>query len=253
VPWPGDDDLQEGEGCKFVAFERGLTLVLAPYQRPVGRPSTITPELVTALVEDVGSGLSFFWASKRRGLSHQRTLRWKQKGEQLMASEELDVSRLTEAECLYVRLARDVGITQAEFELAQIRRLLRDGGGDWRAPAWVLERRFPERWGRQARLRVDAVYSAPPAVSVEPVEGRLRALFEYGREQGWLQEEGRPSIEPPATTEVVRADVAVSTAADPMCEQGFHIRHPEKRGYCVAWPKCDAYTTHGWPQTLFGD
>jgi transposase len=229
-------------------------LVLAPYQKQVGRPSTITPELVTALVQDVWSGLSFFWASKRRGLSHQRTLRWKQKGEQLMARDDLDPDQLTEAERLYVQLALDVGIAQAEFELAQLRRLLQDGEGDWRAPAWVLERRFPERWGRRAHLRVDAAYPAvptdPPVIALVPLREQVRALLEYRQAQGWLDEDDPPEQQPSIATEVVRADAPVSTAAEPLCDQGFHIRHPEKRGYCIAWPECDAYTTHGWPTTV---
>lgn len=45
---------------------------------------------------------------------------------------------------------------------------------DWRAAAWLLARRYPERWGRPA-LRVDDAPASPGADKLDEVAARREA------------------------------------------------------------------------------
>jgi hypothetical protein len=163
-------------------------LVLAPYQKPVGRPPTITLALTARIIGEVRGGLGLRSAAWRSGVSQQCAQRWKTKGEQLWANEELDPSRLTEAECLYILLARGIGEAEAELERELVDNLRRDGQGDWRAWAWWLERRWPEVYGRKAELRVD-LFRLPPPEPTEQLDEpttaeRMHALDEAGQQLG---------------------------------------------------------------------
>lgn len=45
--------------------------------------------------------------------------------------------------------------------------------GDWRASAWFLERRFPDRWGRQAAVAASEEVAMSPGVSAADVLAKL--------------------------------------------------------------------------------
>lgn len=73
-------------------------------------------------------------------------------------------------------------VREAELEsrASLIRTILEARYRDWRAAAWLLERRWPEEWGRQDRLRQPAATDAEGLVGEETLGSlgleELRAL-----------------------------------------------------------------------------
>lgn len=54
----------------------------------------------------------------------------------------------------------EVDVIHAEIECRLVA-TIREGGRGWRGAAWELERRFPSRWGKDARRR-EAEIEGPP-------------------------------------------------------------------------------------------
>jgi hypothetical protein len=163
--------------------------VLTTWRKDYGRPSQITPEKVAAIIQGVRAGMSYTGAAKRVGVYQQLSWWWKATGIKLDLQDDLDHSKLTEAEKLYILLARAVTVAQGEFEAEQTQKLLEEIEGDWRARGWLLERRFPESYSLKQHLRVDMQVSVPaapvepPVVRVVPFEERIRNLAELARER----------------------------------------------------------------------
>jgi len=74
---------------------------------------------------------------------------------------------------------------QATSEVVLVAQVASAAKTNWRAAAWLLERRFPERWGR-ARRPADDDEPTPPATEPDPfaevdeLAERRRQGHEYG-------------------------------------------------------------------------
>ncbi len=98
-----------------------------------GCPTKLTPALADDVVLLLAAGASSARAARAVGVSERSVTRWLRNGlavrvEQARAAGPVSSEALTEAR-LVVLLAR-----AAQF--------------DWKAAAWWLERRWPERWAR---------------------------------------------------------------------------------------------------------
>jgi hypothetical protein len=117
-----------------------------------GRPTKLTPEVETDLVLLLSNGLSICSAARVVGVSRRSLTRWLADGmaervAEARASRPRSTDALTEAR-MVVALAKAAAL------------------GDWRAAAWMLERRWPVR-RRQSRPRLasdgGAAYAETPA------------------------------------------------------------------------------------------
>jgi transposase len=103
-----------------------------------GRPTKATPERLEKLIEGVRSGLTFEIASKRAGISYTTFKEWR-KDPRLSAF----AAEIKNAEA------------DAEHELLQTIKAASHEKNQWQAAAWILERRYPERYGRIDRLKAE--------------------------------------------------------------------------------------------------
>lgn len=128
-------------------------------KRRIGAPTKITPELVETIIYDVERGAYYQQAAAAAGI-HVSTLKgWREQGE-----EDLDAGRDTPFAALVEGLTR----ASAQAELTMVQRIRAQAGEDWRAAAWWLERKAPERWARRDKLDVTAdVLSKPRDVKPE--------------------------------------------------------------------------------------
>jgi len=85
----------------------------------------------------------------------------------------------------YVRFLEAVEHAEAEVELELISKVKDYAPKDWRAAAWLLERRHPDRWGHRQKIE----HSGPngggiPLEFAKMTEAQLRALAggEYDNE-----------------------------------------------------------------------
>ncbi|MDO8307001.1 MAG: hypothetical protein Q7V58_01415 [Actinomycetota bacterium] len=140
------------------------------------RPRILDPEVVKRLLEataallapdvvadyaGVGRSTYFGWLSRGREAEEARN-----DGHEVAASEQpfLDfLDRLT-----VVRATAEVNALR-EIEQAAHR-------GNWRAAAWILERRYPERWGPIGRRRKAESQESAPLVSVAELEAAIERI-----------------------------------------------------------------------------
>lgn len=105
---------------------------------PIGRPPKLTPEMIEQICDLLIQGSTIAGAAMLTGISESTIYRW------------LAMGKSEGAEPIYLELVARVGeaIESSEFELLQRMRIAGSKPDHWRATAWMLERRFPEKYGK---------------------------------------------------------------------------------------------------------
>lgn len=105
--------------------------------RAGGRPSLFTEERVEKILKALRQGMPYKQAAAYGGISYDTLNRWRNSGE-AGASEELSefCNAMKEAE------------GEAVFKLLSTIRRSATLRNDWKAAAWILERRHPKEWGK---------------------------------------------------------------------------------------------------------
>lgn len=106
---------------------------------PFGRPPKLTAEMIEKFCDLIIQGRSFAKAAAMIGVSPSTFQRWlkRGRGEQEGSIYRELVDRVDEATEL------------SEFELRHRLSLAGSDSKNWRALAWMLERRIPEKYGKQ--------------------------------------------------------------------------------------------------------
>ncbi len=117
-----------------------------------GRPSKFNPELLDTICKGVRLGLSYERAAENAGVGRTILHRWMT----AEAAGDLRFRGVTDA------LAK----ARAEGETRLLARVIKAGEEDWRAAAWILERRHPEQYARMERREVSGPDGGPLRVEV---------------------------------------------------------------------------------------
>ncbi len=102
-----------------------------------GRPTKLTPELHAEIVRTVKAGNYFETAAAMAGVERATLREWIKRG----------VRAKTGA---YAAFAADIEQAMAHAEVVDVIGIRKAGEKEWTARAWLLERRFPDRWGRKS-------------------------------------------------------------------------------------------------------
>lgn len=106
---------------------------------PIGRPPKLTQEMIEKIADLIVAGKSIAAAAYVAGISESTIYRWLANGRKRNADKiykEL-VDRVSEA-CEF-----------SELEALQVLRQSSLERSNWRAAAWILERRHPEKYGKR--------------------------------------------------------------------------------------------------------
>lgn len=114
-------------------FERGEVLM------PAGRPTSLTPDVQEAVLVAIAAGNYRVTACKKAGISNKSLINWEKAGAEGVEPYKEFFLLLQKAE------AAAEAVLLASVKAA-------DKG--WQAQAWIMERRWPERWGGRVRLMV---------------------------------------------------------------------------------------------------
>ena len=133
----------------------------------MARPSKLTSEVQESIVESVEQGLTFKQAAQLAGIDETTLHRWKRKGEKAISGKFYQFCLAIKRANLKARLilleriekageGGQVSETVTEIHDANgklIRRITvrKELPPVWQASAWILERRFPSEFGRNAR------------------------------------------------------------------------------------------------------
>jgi len=105
-----------------------------------GRKSSLTPEVHARIVESLRLGNYKETAAAEAGVSSRTLRRWYGRG--------------AKGEEPYAGFLADSLAAEAEAESRDVKRLADHGRDDWRAAAWRLERKHPDRWGLHLKVEI---------------------------------------------------------------------------------------------------
>lgn len=170
-------------------------------RRP-GRATKLTPAVQQMIVRAVRVGVPLVTAAAYAGVSKTTVLAWIQRGEGTHARpprsiyvEFVEAIQKASAEDVVRRVAEITKVAQGGDVIyekttthpdGRITREVRRTTPEWTAHAWVLERRWPEEWGRKERLEARVVIDA--AVAHVAAELGLTPAEVLREAQGLLKE-----------------------------------------------------------------
>lgn len=133
--------------------------------------SALTPEAHDAIVRNLASGCPPEVAAIAAGVIRQTYYNWMTRGRDAIRAANGNLSQVVE-EDPYARLVVDVEEAQTTFirdSLVMIAAIGRgQAKGRYDALAWVLERRFPQMFGRRSRLDVHGQVTHQHAIALDP-------------------------------------------------------------------------------------
>jgi transposase len=102
-----------------------------------GQPTKLTPERQQKFIDALSAGNYLEVAAHYAGISHTTFYRWMEQGKEQSSGQ-------------YHEFCAAVKKAQIDSEVARVARITQAASqGTWTADAWYLERRYPERWGKQ--------------------------------------------------------------------------------------------------------
>lgn len=117
-----------------------------------GRPSLFTEEREAKIIDAIRRGLTYKGAAAYAGISYSTFHRWKTDGK---SDFNLGVESVL---CEFWKALQEAN---GEAQLRFVSNIGDSAGkGDWRAAAWMLERRFPDVWGKDAEPESDLDFLA---------------------------------------------------------------------------------------------
>jgi hypothetical protein len=123
---------------------------------PTGRPTVLTEQLIADICAYIEKGVPLKYAAHANGITEEALAKWDRKGREDVANDRKTIhSRLVAAR---ERAHAKFLSTQAMVVMKHAVGFdTRDGGrreGDWRAGAWLLERRGGADWVPQAQVEI---------------------------------------------------------------------------------------------------
>lgn len=152
--------IEQGIKGNYCAECSALALELVEAERrnhhQVGRPSKLNEVVKKRLIGALERGAYKEDACHYAGISVATFYRWMDKGE---AQEKGEYKQFREA----------VELAEANSTMISLDTIVKaEQEGDWRAAAWKLERRQPDRWGRVERQTIKAEHSGEIRITINP-------------------------------------------------------------------------------------
>ena len=116
----------------------------------MGRRRKLTRKVIQRLRKEIARGLPYDTAARLAGIHPATFYRWKRDAEEARAA---GVRR-----GILVDFLRAVEEADAEAERALLERVVVQGGA--KGAMWVLERRWPEKWGQRVDVKLEGVVFA---------------------------------------------------------------------------------------------
>jgi transposase len=108
------------------------------------RPEKISYGLIEAICADIARGFSYDRAAQNNGIAASTFFRWLREGHESGAEE------------IYKHFAREVKAASdfSEDEALQLIRSAATIDRNWKASAWFLEKRFPDKYGKGTKDKI---------------------------------------------------------------------------------------------------
>lgn len=103
-----------------------------------GRPTKATDQTMNKVLDGIKAGLSYQGACGLARISFNTFNKWRQKGEEAESGK-------------FFEFVKSLNAAEAIAEAEQLKKIKKDP--DTKYACWILERRFPDRWGRREQIR----------------------------------------------------------------------------------------------------
>ena len=127
----------------------------------MGRPTKLTVELTNKICDMLRAGNYLETAAAYAGIDKATLHRWMKRGarelERVQAIE--GGAEIAEEEQMFVDFCNSIKKALAEGEVRDMVIISNAAKQDWKAAAWKLERKFPEKWGRKERLDANLTHT----------------------------------------------------------------------------------------------
>ncbi len=158
----------------------------------MGRPSKLTKGVADKICRALRIGAFMECAVSVGGVGRSTVYTWLRTGEE-------DIKKKRRTIAAKFKREFDKASAEAEFRKLQVidNAAMREGDPDWKAAAWMLERKWPDRWARRQVLSVtrdDGVMTSTmlDLQNLTDVELReLRALIKKGAKHTKASDERR--------------------------------------------------------------
>lgn len=118
----------------------------------VGRPSRFNAQVLEIVCKGVKLGLSYERAAENAGVSRSVLHRW--------------IAADNAGKVQYRGVCDALAKARAEGETRLLARVIKAGEEDWRAAAWILERRHPDQYARVERRELTGPDGSPVQLQV---------------------------------------------------------------------------------------
>jgi hypothetical protein len=99
------------------------------------------------IVLAIRAGFPLTLAAVYGGISRSTLYDWLRRGERVAEADEMGIA-IPDEDFPFAEFTIAVQKALAEWESEQLQAIAEAGKTDWRASAWLLERRFPQEYGR---------------------------------------------------------------------------------------------------------
>ena len=104
-----------------------------------GRKTKLTPEVQEIIVDGINAGLTLVLTCARAGVTYVTFYRWLEKGEAANSG-------------VFCEFFNAVSRAKADSALRLVSQITLQAPTDWRAAAFLLERRFPDDYGKRSEV-----------------------------------------------------------------------------------------------------
>ena len=108
----------------------------------VGRKTKLTPEVQNKIASAIKAGNYACVAAAYAGIGERTFYQWLERGR-------------VEPGSIYAQFAQVVKDAESEAEVRAVAMVQKAMGDNWTAAMTFLERKFPDRWGRRDRLKLE--------------------------------------------------------------------------------------------------
>lgn len=112
----------------------------------LGRPSLLTPKTKQKLIEAIKAGSHYETACAYAGISYSTFREWMQRGQGTHKRRKTDQD--------YVDFADAILEAESQGEISAIAAIKAASKNDWKAAAWMLERRHSARWASTQKVQL---------------------------------------------------------------------------------------------------
>jgi len=116
--------------------------------KPQGRPPKLNDETHEIIIMALRAGNYLEVAAAHAGVHRETVFAWLRKGKEQSSG-------------IYHNFHHAVTRARAAAEIRDVANLAKAGSEDWRASAWRLERKHPDRWGKQDKLELSGPDGEP--------------------------------------------------------------------------------------------